>query len=677
MNYDAYSDAAKFSSTAGTGKITATFASPINQIVGELATSVTAAATMSDFDIDATPSAAYTLYPGMTADDSIAVPATNGIEFTVAGTMKTGSPAAATAGVNVTFTPAGYDDSNTSTATAYSSISPTTATTVASDSSGLVSQTFKVTNPVAGKGVRVTATYAGNSTGDVFYIAFVTPTQTDLTPNVANLTAKNSGEVKVGAVVTDNFGDPVANLPVQVTVTGVGATTAPMPVLTTNATGEVEYTLTVPDGTVSGATSSVAFGAWNGSGYAGSGALYGTTAVTYTSGDVDVASLTVTGSFNVAATSYSTLTGGKLNSSTNPLYINTQMNTSAIPVSGQNFYTWGIKVVAKNAAGTVLAGAPVTLTAADGGWSVKSGAAVTSQTVYSDSDGVAEFDLTATKTGEISYTASSGSASSAVSATYANRPTDARFVSTTAVDAKVNAGSGTTLHVEVTDRFGNMVPGVPVSISENGPGYIPGGGTGTTGADGTAEFTFVSVADQTGTATITGSVSTGKVTVSMPTIAPSSTDQSTDDTSLALQVGNAVDTVTSWTVGTFAAGGTATGSSATVTGVAKGAAQGATAVEVVPGGAAKTIQIQGERTTVKGKPGVVVDGKTTGFDVDALMVPHVKFPGQTSYSEGSARPKVDADGEFNWQRKTGKKIYIYFSNEDGDVRSDRIIIQAK
>lgn len=93
--------------------------------------------------------------------------------------------------------------------------------------------------------------------------------------------------------------------------------------------------------------------------------------------------------------------------------------------------------------------------------------------------------------------------------------------------------------------------------------------------------------------------------------------------------------------------------------------------------AEKSIAIMGERGTVKGKPGIVVDGVTTGFAEGDVVVPWIKFPGQTTYSEGSARPKIDESGEFYWQRKTGKKIYIYFTNEDGSVKSDRIIIQAK
>lgn len=100
-------------------------------------------------------------------------------------------------------------------------------------------------------------------------------------------------------------------------------------------------------------------------------------------------------------------------------------------------------------------------------------------------------------------------------------------------------------------------------------------------------------------------------------------------------------------------------------------------IEVQAPDAEKSIAITGERGTVKGKPGIMVDGVTTGFAEGDAVVPWLKFPGQTTYSEGSARPKIGESGEFYWQRKTGKKIYIYFTNDDGSVKSDRIIIQAK
>jgi hypothetical protein len=37
---------------------------------------------------------------------------------------------------------------------------------------------------------------------------------------------------------------------------------------------------------------------------------------------------------------------------------------------------------------------------------------------------------------------------------------------------------------------------------------------------------------------------------------------------------------------------------------------------------------------------------------------------------------VDAQGDFTWQRRTGKKIYVYFRGVD-DVRSKRVIIPAR
>jgi hypothetical protein len=90
----------------------------------------------------------------------------------------------------------------------------------------------------------------------------------------------------------------------------------------------------------------------------------------------------------------------------------------------------------------------------------------------------------------------------------------------------------------------------------------------------------------------------------------------------------------------------------------------------------RTIIITGERTTVSGKPGITVTGITTGFAPGALVKPYFRFPGETSYTEGSARPEVDASGEFSWSRKTGKKFYAYVVSEDGLVQSNRVIIPA-
>ena len=45
------------------------------------------------------------------------------------------------------------------------------------------------------------------------------------------------------------------------------------------------------------------------------------------------------------------------------------------------------------------------------------------------------------------------------------------------------------------------------------------------------------------------------------------------------------------------------------------------------------------------------------------------------YAAGSNVRTVDAEGRFTWQRKSGKKFYVYFTS--GDVRSNRLIITPR
>ena len=93
----------------------------------------------------------------------------------------------------------------------------------------------------------------------------------------------------------------------------------------------------------------------------------------------------------------------------------------------------------------------------------------------------------------------------------------------------------------------------------------------------------------------------------------------------------------------------------------------------------RSITITGSRTTVSGKPGIIVNGTTTGFKKGDTVVPYFRFPGETTYTESTARPEIAADGSFEWQRKTGKKIYVYvtYDTDAGDkVQSNRVIIDA-
>ena len=79
---------------------------------------------------------------------------------------------------------------------------------------------------------------------------------------------------------------------------------------------------------------------------------------------------------------------------------------------------------------------------------------------------------------------------------------------------------------------------------------------------------------------------------------------------------------------------------------------------------------------MSGRPGIAIEGVTTGIENGKTVIPYFRFPGQTDYTQGSARPVI-TDDEFTWQRKTGKKFYAYVTNDDGKVKSNRVIIAAK
>lgn len=86
----------------------------------------------------------------------------------------------------------------------------------------------------------------------------------------------------------------------------------------------------------------------------------------------------------------------------------------------------------------------------------------------------------------------------------------------------------------------------------------------------------------------------------------------------------------------------------------------------------KSIVIAGSRSG--GDPRrVEVSGTTTGL-VGAQVDPWFRFPGQSSYTEGVGLRTVDTAGTFSWSRKTGKKIYVYFTH--GDIKSNTVTIGA-
>lgn len=87
-----------------------------------------------------------------------------------------------------------------------------------------------------------------------------------------------------------------------------------------------------------------------------------------------------------------------------------------------------------------------------------------------------------------------------------------------------------------------------------------------------------------------------------------------------------------------------------------------------------SIMIVGQRGTGADLNRVFVEGTTTNL-VGNTVTPFFRLPGQVGFTAGSGVRTVDAQGNFNWQRKTGKRIAVQFRADD--LRSNSIIIAAR
>ena len=90
----------------------------------------------------------------------------------------------------------------------------------------------------------------------------------------------------------------------------------------------------------------------------------------------------------------------------------------------------------------------------------------------------------------------------------------------------------------------------------------------------------------------------------------------------------------------------------------------------------RSIRITGERMVPRALARrVFVTGVTENLDGERVQA-RVKLRGETTYRQGSMR--MVRDGGFSWQRRTKKKVYVYFETVSSSmerVRSNRIILR--
>jgi len=371
--------------------------------------------------------------------------------------------------------------------------------TVFTDASGRVVIDLTNSSPVAGAvaTVKITgfATVTESLTITSTWAAATVTSLTILDP-ADGIYAKTKSATVFSIEVDDQFGNPIAGAQITPSLSSTSAnysaTTTYAPV-TTGANGIATWTLTDAAATdILG--DSITFTSVV-------GAKTATYSLTYKATLPVVSSMTGFRSDalqNVAETV--ALRGTSISSSagvTGTLSIARDLSKSLaafadVTASGDDMYA--IRIRAVTSTGAAATGAPVTLKSSTGAWLQDvSGLPVTSRTVAAGVDGDAYFRILATATGTHTFTATSGTASFAFPMTIADQTNAAgRFVTITGATTGTANGAGVPISATVTDRYGNGVANVTLTVTASGVGAFMGGQTSQSfTTDATGKYTFL------------------------------------------------------------------------------------------------------------------------------------------------------------------------------------------
>ena len=352
---------------------------------------------------------------------------------------------------------------------------------------------FAVTSvaPAATNGYSVTI--GGDIATTDAFVQFGTPTPAITVSPTATIKAKYGDTTALTASLTDQFGRPMASKVLVYTVSG-GRNANATGTLTTGTDGSAAYSLK----DVAGSADTVN--------------LTDTVTFTYNYLDADGAGTSVTGTRSVTYSATGVVVGSvtMTPASTADVTIAQSSNTGAttyVAYTAQVYLSTGLPA---------SSGVLVTCSAgADDLFFLGVKTAVTG------ADGTAVCNLYRVKAGAISVTASAGGVSStpATAVTFKNDGGDTAADGTTATGAsdarnvtvaatKATAGSAATVVAKVTDRWGNPVAGVLVTWSYSGIGRPVSGADLTVGTDtnGQAQIQMTSLADETGTASVTATI---------------------------------------------------------------------------------------------------------------------------------------------------------------------------
>jgi len=390
----------------------------------------------------------------------------------------------------------------------------TYAKTVLTDAEGIASTTVACAAPVAGTSasVAITGTSGDNPAAQVITWRGNTPWTVSADP-AGPMDAKLESTTSVTFTVRDAFGALVPNAVMNLSLSGANnaAGTVLIPSKTTDANGQVSHsftdaaaeaadedTLTATSRDVSSATASVVIT------YRAALTVPSSVNYYYSTTDKDASMTTIVTSTPIYE---SGSTGWDINTSKN-------IAKSLTPAtSSTSDDVLGLSATFLTSGSLAATGLPVTVTASTGGWILSSaGLPVSTRTIYTNSSGIVNFNVTATTPGVKEFTVTQGTVTKTAKIAFINETADARFLTVTAGsnNSTATAGSDTlpSWTAVVTDNLGNPVSGVTIQVTTTGVGTLASGAKSaqwTTLADGS--YTFEMKSSEAGVSNITVSAS--------------------------------------------------------------------------------------------------------------------------------------------------------------------------
>ena len=373
---------------------------------------------------------------------------------------------------------------------------PNTAKTIARIGVDGLSTTFTITNAVPVAGDTYVVKVYGNADASTTAWATYTVVYSKAKPKLSIKTPTANPKVLTASTntfsvkATDLFGRVLASQPVTMTVSGRNTLSQ---TVVTDATGFAAFTYTDAGTTATATADAVSFGATNAAG----AATAATRTITYITAAIAVATVSLTADATTRT-------------------VDNVQSDAAFGYAGAGAVAT-LKATVRLATGAVAgSGVLVTFNGGAGDLFVDD-----VNTAVTDANGEAEADVYRNLVGTSTFTATSnGITSAATSGTkWSNTDsTDARYTTITSDPATAKSQGVIRVTAKVTDRWGNPVNNVSLSLTEEGAGRLYAGvaATGTTTTTGTYSWDLTSLAGETGSNVVTVLVTQASTQIANP-----------------------------------------------------------------------------------------------------------------------------------------------------------------